>query len=208
MFDKWRTLTVNHSLSIIIFSRYFLDDSEISTEQLLDSHDDLYAIHSLRDGRRYIDYYKVIHWNEIRQTPSQGVLARLRREFLQFPAIMEDIAKRTKITLRNSIAADGNFLEVVNLVLNAYDKYYVNRDLTRTGQEIVMVSPGVGLFNGHSPNLGRITTRRLMDHGLSIDLICLAPPPLHSVPIFRYKKKDVNSKRVSCYKNNTHHFRK
>jgi hypothetical protein len=152
MFDKWRTLSVNHSLSIIIFSRYFLDDSEISTEQLLDSHDDLYAIHSLRDGRRYIDYYKVIHWNEIRQTPSQGVLARLRREFLQFPAIMEDIAKRTKITLRNSIAADGNFLEVVNLVLNAYDKYYVNRDLTRTGQEIVMVSPGVGVvalrYNG------------------------------------------------------------
>jgi hypothetical protein len=94
------------------------------------------------------------------------------------------------VTLTNTSAADGNFLEAINLVLNAYDMYYANRDLTRTGQEIVVISAGTGLFNNQYAGLGRITTKRLMDHGLSVDLICLSQPPLHSVPIFRYNKRD------------------
>jgi hypothetical protein len=177
-----------------------LDESVTFTEeQLAQQIDDFYPIQTLKDGRRYIDFYKVIHWNEIRQIPSQQNLARLRREFLKIPTLMEEVANRTGIKLHNSTASDGNFLEVINLVLNAYDKYYVNRDLTRTGQEIVMISPGVGLFHGNAPILGGITTKRLMDIGLSIDLICLAPPPLHSVPIFRYRKRDQLSKRELTY---------
>jgi hypothetical protein len=44
-----------------------------------------------------------------------------------------------------SDALTGNVLEAINTTLNLLDKHYIDRDLVRTGNSIVMISAGVGM---------------------------------------------------------------
>ena len=45
-------------------------------------------------------------------------------------------------------AARGNFLEVLNMSLNTFENHYLNRNLDRTGQQCIVITPGVGIFEG------------------------------------------------------------
>lgn len=95
-----------------------------------------------------------------------------------------------------SSASDGNALEAANLVLHEFDNHHVNRDLSRTGQLIVLISSGVGVFSLPKLSLAHITRKRLNDNGIALDLICLSNPPLHSVPVLKYMKTDKETKKV------------
>ncbi|POM77155.1 Hypothetical protein PHPALM_5503 [Phytophthora palmivora] len=63
-----------------------------------------------------------------------------------------------------SRAKDGNILEAINVTLNVLDKHYMDRDLSRTGQGIVMMTAGCSIFNVNS-KLAEITEQRMMDNG-------------------------------------------
>ncbi|CAH0485256.1 unnamed protein product [Peronospora farinosa] len=84
-----------------------------------------------------------------------------------------------------SRAKDGNILEAINVTLNVLDKHYMDRDLNRTGQGIVMMTAGCSIFNVNS-KLAEITEQRMMDSGVGMDMISLSTPPLHVVPLFIY----------------------
>ncbi|KAG2763975.1 hypothetical protein PC129_g8064 [Phytophthora cactorum] len=84
-----------------------------------------------------------------------------------------------------SRAKDGNILEAINVTLNVLDKHYMDRDLNRTGQGIVMMTAGCSIFNVNS-KLAEITEQRMMDNGVGMDMISLSTPPLHAVPLFIY----------------------
>ncbi|POM73066.1 Vacuolar membrane-associated protein, partial [Phytophthora palmivora] len=84
-----------------------------------------------------------------------------------------------------SRAKDGNILEAINVTLNVLDKHYMDRDLSRTGQGIVMMTAGCSIFNVNS-KLAEITEQRMMDNGVGMDMISLSTPPLHVVPLFIY----------------------
>jgi len=43
-------------------------------------------------------------------------------------------------------AARGNFLEAINVTLNVLEKHHMDRDLTRTGNSILMISPSTGVI--------------------------------------------------------------
>lgn len=79
-------------------------------------------------------------------------------------------------------------LEAVNLALNPFDEHYVDRDLSRTGLNIAVITPGTGHF-AVDKNLLRLTTERMIDHGICLELVCLTKMPLHSVPLFSYVSK-------------------
>jgi hypothetical protein len=59
---------------------------------------------------------------------------------------------------------------------------YVDCDLTRTGQIIVVVSAGTGVFHVDAA-LAQDTKQRMIDRGIGCDLVCLTKPPLHVVPL-------------------------
>jgi hypothetical protein len=40
----------------------------------------------------------------------------------------------------------GNFLETLNISLNTFEKHFINRSLERTGQQAIVITPGVGIF--------------------------------------------------------------
>lgn len=87
-----------------------------------------------------------------------------------------------------SFAYEGNVLETVNLALNPFDEHYIDRDLSRTGLTMAVITPGTGHF-AVDKNLLRLTTERMVDHGFSLDMVCLTKMPLHSVPLFSYVTK-------------------
>lgn len=82
-----------------------------------------------------------------------------------------------------SRAMDGNILEAINVTLNILDKHYMDRDLDRTGQSIVMITAGCSIFNVDE-RLAQITKQRMMDNGVGMDMISLTTPPMHVVPLF------------------------
>lgn len=80
-------------------------------------------------------------------------------------------------------AMDGNILEAINVTLNILDKHYMDRDLSRTGQSIVMLTAGCSIFHVDE-RLAQITKQRMMDNGVGMDMISLTTPPMHVVPLF------------------------
>ncbi|GAB9476289.1 Dep domain-containing protein, partial [Globisporangium polare] len=86
-----------------------------------------------------------------------------------------------------SRAMDGNILEAINVTLNILDKHYMDRDLNRTGQSIVMITAGCSIFNVDE-RLAQITKQRMMDNGVGMDMISLTTPPMHVVPLFICQK--------------------
>lgn len=89
-------------------------------------------------------------------------------------------------------AYEGNVLEAVNLALNPFDEHYIDRDLSRTGLSMTIVTPGTGHF-AVDKKLLRLTSERMVDHGIGLDLVCLTKMPLHSVPLFSYISKKPKS---------------
>ncbi|CAN0091519.1 unnamed protein product, partial [Phaeothamnion confervicola] len=85
-----------------------------------------------------------------------------------------------------SFAAQGNFLEAINVTLNVLEKHYMDRDLTRSGNSIVTVSASSGVFEV-DPMLAGITKQRMMDNGIGMDMVSLSQPPLHTAPLFIHR---------------------
>lgn len=87
-----------------------------------------------------------------------------------------------------SKSMDGNILESINMAINIFDKHYIDRDLTRTGLSIMIVTSSAGIFNTDRKLL-RLTEVRMVEDGIGLDIVSLRRPPLHIVPLFRYKMK-------------------
>lgn len=86
---------------------------------------------------------------------------------------------------RNSTSEEGNFLEVLNMALNVFEKYYLDRCFDRTGKLAIVITPGVGIFDVNR-ELMNITKQRTIDCGSSVDLVCMGEQPLYAVPLFKF----------------------
>ena len=91
-----------------------------------------------------------------------------------------------------STASQGNVLEAINITLNLLQLHYIDRDLQRTGNSIVIITPGNGVFEIEK-NLAGITKQRMMDNGIGSDMLSLGLPPLHVAPFFLYKDRGASS---------------
>ena len=84
----------------------------------------------------------------------------------------------------NSTASEGNLLEVINMALNVYEKFYMDRSFERTGKMSIVITPGIGVFDVDR-DLMNITKQRSIDIGSCCDLVCLGQRPLFAVPLFK-----------------------
>lgn len=139
--------------------------------------------------RVVVDFERKADWSsalaEIKQTIQQAE----KEVFLMFNIhqMSEEKVKeeQKRVIGQWSFAYEGNILEAINLALNPFDEHYIDRDLSRTGLSITILTPGTGHFNVDK-NLLRLTTERMIDHGVGLDLVCMTKMPLHSVPLFSY----------------------
>jgi hypothetical protein len=155
LFKKWKELEVTHCLTVVFFCRTFISNSfgkGVSREGIFK---DIY-------GRFYEDHYKTVVDNE---TPSDWdtLIARVKREFVSFPLDMGWNMSGEE-QRRPSTAMQGNLLEAINVTLNLLQFHYFDRDLHRTGNSIVVVSPECGVFEVDK-TLAGVTYQRMLDNG-------------------------------------------
>lgn len=186
LFAKWKEQNCCHDVTIVLFSRTFYRASSIDDFPL-----------SVRDwiqqdykGRFYEDFYRVVVQNE-RYEDWSGTLIQLRIIFNEYPDKVVSYHKHCGLLMppaENSTASQGNFLETLNMSLNLFERYYLDRSFDRTGQVAVVITPGPGVFEVDR-ELTNITKHRTIDCGIGSDLVCMGEQPLHAAPLFKFHSK-------------------
>ncbi|XP_011872141.1 PREDICTED: DEP domain-containing protein 5 isoform X3 [Vollenhovia emeryi] len=187
LFQKWKKNSINHEVTIVLFSRTFYNATCLEEcpnhmrECLQQDH----------RGRFYEDFYRVAVQNE-RFEDWSNILVQLRKLFTDYQKIVLEYHQRPGISIPkavNSTAAQGNFLEMLNMSLNVFEKHYLDRSFDRTGQLSVVITPGVGVFEVDR-ELTNVTKQRIIDNGVGSDLVCVGEQPLHAVPLLKFHNKD------------------
>lgn len=178
-------IQLSHNLTVVFFSRTYirryheLRDGCMTPAFQVDS-----------DGRMFVDHYKIVLENE-KNITNTHLIYRMKKEFMALPHQLKwNLEKDHERT--PSTASQGNVLEAINITLNLLHLHYIDRDLNRTGNSIVVITPGNGVFE-IKKNLAGITKQRMMDNGIGSDVLSLSLPPLHVAPIFLYKEKGTPS---------------
>lgn len=205
LFKRWATLKVKHLVSIVLFSRVEYDTG-LTAELATDVLDSDYYTGTQPSGskRPYKDFYRVVV-SGMSSGEWTTILRQLKKEFNSFRRDISlhhrgkqkhfhhegdvdaqyDISSNA-VKAESTAAMYGNVLEAIHLAASQFALDYVDRDLTRTGISIIVISPGPGVFEVDYETLRR-TTEALVGNGIGIDLVCLPRMPLHSVPLFKYR---------------------
>ncbi|EEB16663.1 DEP domain-containing protein, putative [Pediculus humanus corporis] len=187
LFQKWKKNGCYHEVTIVLFSRTFYEAQDLEKFPI-------YMRECLQQdykGRFYEDFYRVVVQNE-RYDEWTSTLVQLRKLFTEYHTKVVEYHKRDGIEIPravNSTAAQGNFLEVLNMSLNVFEKHYLDRSFDRTGQLSVVITPGVGVFEVDR-ELTNVTKQRIIDNGVGSDLVCVGEQPLHAVPLLKFHNKD------------------
>lgn len=206
LFKKWAALKVKHLVTIVLFSRVEYDTGILTDLDGTATHNDYYTgTQSSGDRRPYKDFYRVVV-SEMASGEWTKILYQLKREFNYFRKDISTYHLKAMVPLSsadddsveganalNRIKAEaskamyGNFLEAINMASSLFSHDYIDRDLMRTGISVAVISASPGVFEVDYEMLRR-TTESLVGNGIGIDLICVPKIPLHSVPLFRYRK--------------------
>ncbi|KAJ9573995.1 hypothetical protein L9F63_008625, partial [Diploptera punctata] len=198
LFQKWKKNGSNHEVTIVLFSRTFYKASNL--EEFPG-----YMRECLQQdykGRFYEDFYSQNLDNE-RYDDWTNTLVQLRRLFTDYQKIVLQYHKKSGVQIPavNSTAAQGNFLEVLNIFgayLHLFEKHYLDRSFDRTGQLSVVITPGVGVFEVDR-ELTNVTKQRIIDNGVGSDLVCVGEQPLHAVPLLKFHNKDTSFSAADDY---------
>lgn len=182
LFDRWKEVEVTHSLTVVFFSRTFIGDSPPmwsgGAAKIAPSKDrDIY-------GRQYEDHFRIVIENET-SSDWENLVVLLKEAFVNYPSEVGWNLSTGNAARRPSSASQGNVLEATNVTLNLLQYHYLDRDLHRTGNSIVIISAGHGVFEVDK-GLAAITYERMMVNGIGSDMLSLALPPLHTAPFFLY----------------------
>lgn len=188
LFMKWKRNGSNHEVTIVLFSRTFYEATSLEE---FPQH--MRECLQKDRGRYYEDFYRVAVQNE-KYDDWSNILVLLRKIFQDYLQTVLKYHYRPNLAIpaaTNSTAAQGNFLEVLNMSLNVFEKHYLDRSFDRTGQLSVVVTPGVGVFEVDR-ELTNITKQRIIDGGVGSDLVCVGEQPLHAVPLLKFHNKDTH----------------
>ncbi|KAH7150054.1 hypothetical protein B0J13DRAFT_282345 [Dactylonectria estremocensis] len=211
LFKRWAMLKAKHLVSIVLFARVEYDTG-LSAEFDTLEEDYYTGIQPSGLRRPYKDFYRVVV-SEMSSGEWTRILHQLKKEFNFFRRdISLDHHKvfaqsqqvedgefpsdtpTNRVKAESTISMFGNVLEAINLASSQFAHDHIDRDLTRTGISIAVISPGSGVFEVDYETLRR-TTEALVGNGIGIDLICMPKMPLHSVPLFKYRNPQYSEAR-------------
>ncbi|PGH05564.1 hypothetical protein GX51_02903 [Blastomyces parvus] len=204
LFKRWAGIDAHHLVTIVLFTRVQYD--LLAVDNLGTSFlNNRFLNRTAHDSRpESQDFYRVVV-NDMPSGKWTAILDELKKEFRTFlrdvsippsrfpdsPTSAEDMPPEDPkypptISGRPTSALRGNILEAINIASSYLAFEHIGRDLIRTGTSIVVISPGTGVFEVAYEALA-LTSEVLTSRAIGIDLICLSPMPLHSVPLFKYR---------------------
>ncbi|KAI9373581.1 hypothetical protein BJX61DRAFT_502326 [Aspergillus egyptiacus] len=199
LFKRWANADAKHLVTIVLFTRVEYDASAngiwstLSSENLRNTFN---LDHSLTR-----DFYRVAV-NDMASGHWTTILDELKKDFRTFlrdvsilkapddpetPLANASTSPKATIAGRPSTALRGNILEAIHLASSHLAFDHIDRDMVHTGTSIIVITPGSGVFEVSYDSLAS-TTEALTNRGIAIDLVCLSPMPLHSVPLFKYRE--------------------
>ncbi|PTU20084.1 hypothetical protein P175DRAFT_0502232 [Aspergillus ochraceoroseus IBT 24754] len=202
LFKRWANAEARHLVTIVLFTRVEYDaatttglSSTLNSENLKNTFSPNHVPTR--------DFYRVVV-NDMASGQWTAILDELKKDFRTFlrdvsilkmaddsgapPTISEPPNPRpATIAGRPSTALRGNILEAIHLASSHLAFDHIDRDMIHTGTSIIVITPGSGVFEVSSESLAS-TAEALTNRGIAIDLVCLSPMPLHSVPLFKYRE--------------------
>ncbi|KAL4943907.1 vacuolar membrane-associated protein iml1 [Aspergillus oleicola] len=195
LFKRWANADARHLVTIVLFTRVEYDASTTDISSSLNSENLSKPSNPNHVPTR--DFYRVVvndmasgHWTTILDELKKDFRTFLRDvSILKSPEDSVTGERSTNATIggRPSTALRGNILEAVHLASSHLSFDHIDRDMVHTGTSIIVITPGSGVFEVSYESLTS-TTEALTNRGIAIDLVCLSPMPLHSVPLFKYRE--------------------
>jgi hypothetical protein len=155
LFTKWKELEVTHALTVVFFSRTFISANPkhdatttvfINTASNSTQQSQPPSLQKDVYGRYYEDHFRVVLENET-CTDWHTLVVRVKEAFVRYPLeVGWSLHSHDAWFRKPSTASHGNVLEAINVTLNLLQFHYLDRDLQRTGNSIVVVSAGNGVF--------------------------------------------------------------
>lgn len=202
LFKRWLNSDAKHLVTIVLFTRVEYDMPVNHGQSNLGA-----GIFNNNTGPNKVqtrDFYRVVV-NDMASGHWTTILDELKKEFrffLRDVSILKtddiDAASGSGIKIPSkphmatiaghpSSALRGNILEAIHLASAHLAFDHIDRDMVHTGTSIIVITPGSGVFEVSHESLAS-TTEALANRGIAIDLVCLSPMPLHSVPLFKYRE--------------------
>ena len=192
LFTNWKNQTCQHDVTIALFSRVFYEAKSINEfpSELLG------CIKQDHKERFFEDFYRVVYQNE-RYEDWMFTLVKLKHLIKEYrDYILHYHERHTCLLVEKKVpkcylsnAAEGNFLETLNLSSSVFERNFIEIPFDRTGMMSVVITGGCGVFEVNR-ELSKITKGRVIDNGIGSDLVCLGEQPLHQVPLFKYAGSD------------------
>lgn len=191
IFRNWRERDAHHTITIVLFTSVDLTDIPWTAI----GHGE--RPNKVREYFRVVvDQVNIFHWSTI--------MENLRLEFVNFKRdIMLNRVKDSGTYSMDGVslpAVKGNILEAINMGLSLTKDRFTDTDLKHCLTHFIVITPGTGLFDVDY-NLLVETSKKMSSTDCALDLICLSQPPLHIVPLFRYKDLSMNGKLTHCIPN-------
>lgn len=170
IFRRWRDEGTHHLITIVFAANLDFGEgswTELKEGQRPSNTKDFYRV--------VVDQVNIVHWNEI--------MISLRYEFVNF---RRDIFLQLQRSARFLPTIKSDILNTINLATTLVVDRFRDPDLRHTTTHFILISAGNGLFDVEYDDL-LDTGKRLLNSELSVDIVCLSPPPLHASPLFRYR---------------------
>jgi DEP domain-containing protein 5 len=209
LFKRWQRANARHLVSIVMFTRLEYDRRITADVMPFKSETGSLFDPSKSLPQRLKDFYRVVV-SDMASGQWTIILNELKKEFRIF---LKDVSiQKVEVSTnapgfsspQNALDQDqpepkeviagwpttalrGNILEAINIASSQFSCDYIDRDLVRTGISVVVVTAGTGVFEVDAMALAK-TTENLTNNGIGIDLVCLSKMPLHSAPLFKFRK--------------------
>lgn len=175
VFKAWRDTGAHHLITIVLFTSVDLTRTSWIAlgggERPSDCHDYYRVV---------VDQVSVFIWDKI--------MASLRLEFANFKRdILTHLARHEKLVQGEFCPAiKGNLLEAIDVAMTLVCDRFRNTDLRHTINHFVVITAGTGLFDVDHDRMVQ-TSKKMFSLDCALDILLLSQPPLHTVPLFRYR---------------------